>query len=67
MASESIESFRSEFTANLQARLAITRLQFDVQTLFDLDWWWIKEAILGLFFHLEIEEISISENKRNLQ
>jgi len=32
-----------------------------------LDWRWIKEAILGSFFHLEMEEISISENKINLR
>ena len=32
-----------------------------------LSWLDCKEAILGLFFHLEIEEISISENKRNLR
>ena len=28
---------------------------------------WIKEVDSGLFFHLEIEEKSISENKRNLR
>ena len=46
-----IESFRSEFTANLYSRFAVTRLRFDVQTKFDLDWRWIKEVDSGLFFH----------------
>ena len=51
-------------TSNCGLRLPVCGSTFKQ---FDLDWRWIKEVDSDLFFHLEIEEISISENKRNLR